>query len=129
MAVPAWYVRGIKARHVATFNDDVFQNFVDRVANVNVTVCVRWAVVQQEGRSTFARLADGLIYAFFLPLCHPEGFATRQIATHRKWGVRQVECLFIVHEAQNKPALAVHRHAWRQSGLEDQETSLRLEDV
>ena len=96
---------------------------------MNVTVCVRWAVVQQEGRATFTGLADGLVDAFFLPLCHPEGFTTRQIPTHRKWSVGQIECLFIVHEAQNKPALAVHRHAWRQSELEDQETSLRLEDV
>ena len=129
MAIPARHIGCIKAGHVAALDDDVFQNFVDCVSDVDVTVCVGRAIVQQKSGSSFACLANRLIDAFFLPLCDPQRLAAWQVSAHRKRGVGQIESLFIVHGAQNKPAHVVHRHAWRQSGLGDQETSLRREDV
>ena len=51
VTVPARYIRCIKARHRARFDDDVLENFVHRVTDVNVTVRIRRAVVQNEFRT------------------------------------------------------------------------------
>ena len=93
VAVPARYVRRIKARHRARFNDDILQNLIDRVTNVNVTVGIRRAVVQNKFRTVLLsrHLADFLVAFLFLPLSNPLRFAFGQITTHRKWRVQQID--------------------------------------
>ena len=45
VAIPTGHVRRIKTRHQFRFDDDIFKNFVNGVADVNITVCIRWTIV------------------------------------------------------------------------------------
>ncbi len=115
VAVPAGHIVGIEAIHRAAFNDDVFQDFVDRVADVNVAVGIRRAIVQHKFWSPLAGCANGSINLVFFPFGNPFGFAPGQIATHREGGFGQVQSFSIVHGAQSNRELAAHHYRWRLS--------------
>ena len=86
VTIPARYIRCIKARHRARFDDDVLENFVHRVTDVNVTVRIRRAVVQNEFRTVLlgSDLTNFVIAFLLMPLRDPLRFAFGQITTHRK---------------------------------------------
>src|SRR6185369_16425034 len=46
VTVPARHVRGMKPLHPLAFEDYVLEDLVQRVPNVNMTVCIRRAVMQ-----------------------------------------------------------------------------------
>ena len=46
VAIPARHISRIEAGHVAAFDDDVFQDFVDGMPDVDVAIRVGWAIVQ-----------------------------------------------------------------------------------
>ena len=48
VAVPAWHISGIKTRHQPGFDNDVLQNFVNRMTNVNIPIRIGWTIVQHE---------------------------------------------------------------------------------
>ena len=99
VAVPAGNVGAVKAEQMAGFSDDIFQDFVKRMADVNGTVGIGRAVVQDE----FRRISEGgALFAVNIGL-FPEGqhlrLTLRQIAAHRKSGFGKVQRIFIVcHE-------------------------------
>src|SRR3546814_7820055 len=78
--LPAGYVDRIVAGHGAAFDDDVFKDFIDGVADVDIAVRIGRPIVQDEFRSSFAGGAYGRINLFFFPLGNPAGFALGQIA-------------------------------------------------
>ena len=99
VAVPAGHIGAVKAEQMAGFGDDIFQDFVKRMADVNGTVGIGRAVVQDE----FRRISEGgALFAVNIGL-FPEGqhlrLTLRQIAAHRKSGFGKVQRIFIVcHE-------------------------------
>ena len=58
VAIPARHIRRIKARQGFRFDNNVFQNFVNRMPYMELTVSVGRAVMQDESRFIFARLTD-----------------------------------------------------------------------
>ena len=58
MAVPARYIRRIKIVQRFSFNDNIFQNFVNCMPDMNVAVRVRRAVMQNKGFFTFFCCVD-----------------------------------------------------------------------
>ena len=61
------------------------------MADVDVAVRVRRAVVQNEARATLRGRANRLVDLALLPIANPARFPARQIAAHRKRGVGEIE--------------------------------------
>ena len=99
VAVPAGNVGAVETEQMAGFGDDIFQDFVKRMADVNGTVGIGRAVVQDK----FRRISEGgALFAVNIGL-FPESehlrLTLRQIAAHRKSGFGKVQRIFIVcHE-------------------------------
>ena len=58
MTVPARYIRRVKIVQRFGFDNNVFQNFIDCVADMNVAVGVRRAVMQNKCLFAFFGSAD-----------------------------------------------------------------------
>ena len=91
VAIPARHVGRLHAFHGAGLDDDVLENFIERVADVNMAVGVRRAVMQHVQR--LAR--PGFLNALIEPLLHPPGdelrLAIRQVPFHGKRRLGQIE--------------------------------------
>ena len=87
VAVPARDEVALKARHVLVLDDDVFQNFVERVAEVDVAVGVRRAVVENELGFSLALRNHPLVNLVAFPLLDANRLALRQACFHRKIGL------------------------------------------
>ncbi len=91
VAVPARHIDRVEARHVARLDDHVLQNLVHRVAEVDVAVRIRRAVVQDELLAALAGGADLFVDLAFLPVFDPLRLALRQVAAHRERRVEQID--------------------------------------
>jgi len=96
MAVPARHVGRVEAVQVARLDDDVLEDLVDRVAEVDLAVGVRRAVVQHEQRAALGVFAKLRVDALLFPTRQDARFALGQVAAHREFGCRQVEGGFVV---------------------------------
>ena len=96
MTIPARHIGRIFAAHGLGFNDHVFQNFVNRMTDMNIAVGIGWAVVQHKAVTTGARLTDFLVQAHLFPARQHGRLTLRQIATHRKFGIGQVQRRFVL---------------------------------
>ena len=86
VAVPAGDVEHVFARHLAGAVDDVLVDLVQGVADVQVAVGVRRAVVQQEGRAAGAVLAQAGVQLLGLPAGEDLGLLRGQACAHREVG-------------------------------------------
>ena len=90
MAVPARHIGRVEARQRFAADDDVFQDFIDRMTDVDVAVGIGRAVVQDEFGAAGGNFAQLLITFFVLPLLHPCRLALGQIAAHGEGGFVEV---------------------------------------
>ena len=97
VAVPARHIRRAVAAQGLVFDDDVFENFVERVADVDVAVGERRAIVQDKFFGTVACALDFLVEFFLLPLFELLWFAGDEVGLHREVRPRQVQSVFVVH--------------------------------
>ena len=114
MAVPARNIGSIKAHQPAGFNNHVFENLIDRMTNVNITIGIRRAIVQNEFRLPCMRCPNGFVEFIFLPLGYPLRLALGQIAPHWKSSFQKVNGIrigFIRHRlfSGNNHAHIAHR--------------------
>ena len=63
---------------------------------MNGAVGVRWAVVQDVCRPSFARLSNLAVNVHFFPFFQPFRLVLRQIGLHGKSGLRQIQSCFKV---------------------------------
>ena len=91
VAVPARRVARVEAGELARLDDHVLQDLVGGVADVQLAVRVRRAVVQDEARPAVAHFAQALVDAFVAPLLDPRRLALGQVAAHRERRVGQVQ--------------------------------------
>jgi len=63
---------------------------------MDVAVGVRRPVVQNEAQATGRRGADRFVNLAPLPVLHPAGFPPREVSSHRKRRIRQIECCLVV---------------------------------
>ena len=96
VAVPAGHIRRIEAGQRFAADDDVFQDFIDGVADMDVAVGIRRAVVQDEFRAAGGFFAQFLVAFLFLPLFDPAGFAFGEVAAHGERGFVQVDGFGII---------------------------------
>src|SRR5690606_11102838 len=96
MTILTWNIGGIKARQGFTLDDDVLENFIDSMANVNISIGVGRAIMQDEFWATMASGANFFIKLFFMPCFEHPRLPFSKITAHRKGRVGQIECLFII---------------------------------
>ena len=94
VAIPARHVGRVEAGQRARFDDHVFEDLVDGVAQVDVAIRVRRAVVQDEFRTAGGSLAHALVDFLVLPLLYPLRLALGHVAAHRERGFRHVDRVF-----------------------------------
>ena len=83
-------------RVLKPFSHDVFQDFIEGMANVNCTVSVGRAVVQDEFWAARERCALLAVNIVVLPESEDFRLALRQIAAHREISGGQIQSVFIV---------------------------------
>ncbi len=91
VAVPAGGVQRIKALQLAAFDDHVLQDFVHRVADVDLAVGIRRAVVQDEFGRSLAGSPQLLVDALLVPVLGPLRLALGQVAAHGKGRIGHVQ--------------------------------------
>ena len=97
VAIPAGHVNTVKAGHVFGFNDDILDNFIERCAQMNITVGVGRAIMQNVGGFPFGRFPDFLINVNFFPFLQHFRLTLCQIRLHRKIRLGKIQCLFVIH--------------------------------
>ena len=97
MTVPARDIRGVKTLHPFAFDDDVFKDFVQRMADVNISVSVGRAIMQSEIRASLTGRFELGVQIDLLPPGNYFRFANRKIPPHRKFSLGQIEGIFIIH--------------------------------
>ena len=95
VTVPSRDVARIMAHHLLRPDNHVFQDLVQRVADMEIAIGIGRAVMQREG---FAALffAQTVIDPDFLPFFQPHRLALGQARAHRKLGSGQVQRGFVV---------------------------------
>ncbi len=92
VAVPAGDVGGVEAGHGFCFDDEVLDAFIEGVAEVDGSVGVGRAVVEDVFGGTGTGGADLGIQLLLLPGGKAFGLIVRQIRLHGKRRLGQVEC-------------------------------------
>ena len=96
VTIPPGHIGRIKSRQRLGFDDDVLENLIDRVAHVEVTVCIRGAIVKDELWLPLPHLANLGIEVHLRPGLQAIGFTLREIRLHRKICLRQIQRGFVV---------------------------------
>ena len=94
VAIPAWYVRGVMARHGLCFHDEVFENFVQARAEMDGAGGIRRAIVKYKKRFAFTRSENGFVEICVLPSSELLWLVLRQAGFHGKVSFGEIEGLF-----------------------------------
>ncbi len=94
VTVPSGHIRSVKTRHIVRFDDEILQALVERVAQMDGSVGVRRAVVQDVNGRAMPCLANFFIDMDLLPMGEHFRLVLRQVGLHRELGFWQVKCRF-----------------------------------
>ena len=95
MAVPTGNVRRIVAAHGLVLNDEILKDLVERMADMDGAVCIRRAIMQDEGRIVLVLFKHLCVNVDVIPVLKALGFVFRQVRTHREVGARQIHGLLV----------------------------------
>ena len=110
VAVPTRNEGGVKARQRLEFDDDVFKYLVDGMPNVELTIGIRGAIVEDKGRFALPRFAHLAIQIHLSPSLKALGLALRQIGLHREISLGEIQRGFVVTHTSSvvcKPCLSI----------------------
>ena len=91
VAIPARHINRIASHHLMGADNHVFQNFIERMADMNIAIGIGRAVMQHEFLTAFGISAQLIIQADFRPMGEHIGLTLGQTGFHRKFGLRQVQ--------------------------------------
>ena len=97
MAVPPWHIGHLVARHRLRFDDDVFENLVQRVTDMNAAIGIGRPIVQDIQWPAFPRLLNLFVQPFLLPRGKEFRLPLRQVRLHGEIGFGEIECCLVVH--------------------------------
>ena len=96
VTVPTRNVVGVVAKHLLAARHHVFENFIERVADMNVAVGVGRPVMQHEFCAALRALAQLSVEIDLAPALQYLRLLLRQARTHRKVRLRQIKRFGIV---------------------------------
>ena len=100
VAVPARNERSIFPSHIFEFYDKILESFIENMAVVEISVCIRRSVVKNERRFSVVLLQNLGIDLVFLPFFQNFDLFYRKIRLHREIGLRQIERFAVIHNKQ-----------------------------
>ena len=103
VTVPAGHVVGVLAQHLLGPVDDVFQDLVERVADMQVAVRIGRTVMQDELLAALGILAQQAIEIHGLPALQKLRLALRQAGLHGKLGFWQKQRRLVVGSHDTQP--------------------------
>ncbi len=77
MAVPSRDIGCIKTSKRFGFDNNIFKDLVNGMTNMDITIGIRWAIMQDKRRSTLSFLSNFLVQTVNLPLFNPKRLALR----------------------------------------------------
>ena len=90
--IPTGNIRSFKACHILVSHNKIFENLVERVTKVNITVCIRRTVVQNEQRLALVCFHKVFINLFVFPVLKCNRFAFRKTCSHREICLWKIKC-------------------------------------
>ena len=96
VAIPAGHISGVFAHHLLRAHNHVFQDFVQRMADMHIAIGVRRAVMQHEFFAALPLRAQFVIKANARPICENFGLAFGQTGLHWKVRLRQIKRFAII---------------------------------
>ena len=96
VAIPARHISGVEPSQGLGLDDHVFENLIDRVTDVNVSVGVWRAVMKDKEWAPLCEHADPLIDTLVLPLLDPARFALCEVAAHGHGRGQQVKAVSMI---------------------------------
>ena len=97
VAVPARHIGRVKPAHSLAFQDYVLENFVQCMADMDVTVCIGRAVMKDIVRFVPADLSQFCIEIHLFPTFQYFQFFLGQVCLHGELCCRQVQGVFVFH--------------------------------
>ena len=97
MTIPARHIRRVEARHAFRFDDEILQDFVERVPQVDVPVGIRRPVMQDVNRLSDACSTHLIVNVLLVPPLEHLGLGLRQVGLHGKSRTHQIEGLLEVN--------------------------------
>ena len=91
VTVVSGHVRRVKAEHALRLDDYVFQDFIERGAEMDVGIRVRRSIMEDEFLCAGARLLNLLVELHVRPLFQAGGFGLRQVGLLRELRLRQID--------------------------------------
>ena len=108
MTVPTRHIRSPEPADRLVLHDHVFQNLIQGIADVNVSVREGRSVMQYKRLSRSAPGLDSMIELLLFPLLQPLRFPYHQVGFHGKLRLRQIQCVLIIHgTSQRRENLSV----------------------
>ena len=96
VAIPAGDVIRIKPRHLRGAIDHILQNFIERMADMQIAIGIGRAIMEYECLPPFGLRAEPFPQLQALPARQRIGLTLRQIAAHGKAGLRQEDGAAII---------------------------------
>ena len=90
VAIPARHIRRMEAAQGLVLDDDVFEDLIQRGADVDIAVGEGRAIVQHESFRADSPGLDAGIKPGGFPLVQPRRLPRDQVGLHRKVGLRQI---------------------------------------
>ena len=91
VSIPAGNIRSLEARHVFIAYNKVLKDLIERVAQMNITVCIRRSVVKHKQRLALVKLHQLFIEFVIFPFFQHYGFALWKSRTHRKLSLGKIK--------------------------------------
>ena len=86
MTIPARHIISVHTQHLMRAIDDVFEDFIQRRAHMNVAIGIGRPVMERILRLSLTLLTQALIEPNFSPPREPFRFFLRQASPHREIG-------------------------------------------
>ena len=97
VAIPARHIRHILALQALGADHHIFEDMIERMADMHVAIRVRRAIMINELLTTTALFAQTLIESHFLPAGKNKRLFLRQSSFHREIGLRQEDGVAIIN--------------------------------
>ena len=97
MTVPTGDIGRVVASQSLCLDNNILQYFIHSMTDMDVTICVWGAVMQDKGLVTFRlHVTDLLIPIIRYPRRHHVRLTFRQVSTHRELSFRKIQRMFII---------------------------------
>ena len=118
MAIPTGDEIHVLAQQKLRADDEIFQQLIERMADMDVAIGIGRAIMKNEGRGAcfFSRCLDGLIQVGVAPFGDDFGLELRQAAAHRKISYRQKYGVTVIGEGFGF-GFCAHAQALSDAGL------------